>query len=331
MTASRITTDVDYDKRGKQSGYLQVPHSSNESAYGYIPIPITVVKGGSGPTVYLSGGVHGDEYEGPVTLMKLARTIKASDVAGRVIILPATNLPAVLAGMRCSPIDGLNLNRVFPGSHDGSVTMTIAHYVSTVLLPLADIAIDLHSGGKTLEYIPTIIMNRTPDKARERATLAALKLFGLPIGTIDDKTDHGGLFEMECEALGILNLNTELGGAGRVTKAYVEMAEWGVANVLRHFGVLKGKAKRPKTATRILSVDDPRSHLFAPDGGLFEPFIELGDTVKKGAPVGQVHFAGQATRAPWVVHSEIAGTMLLKRPPGRVEQGDNVAIIAIDV
>ena len=94
---SRISADVDYDKRGKQSGYLRVPNSTNESAYGHIPIPIVVIKNGTGPTVFLSGGVHGDEYEGPVTLMKLARQLKASEVAGRLIILPATNLPAVLA------------------------------------------------------------------------------------------------------------------------------------------------------------------------------------------------------------------------------------------
>jgi predicted deacylase len=146
-TGSRIRTDIDFTKDGKHQSYLRVPVSTNISAYGTVPIPITVVKRGKGPTVLITGGVHGDEYEGPIALSKLARRLTPTMAKGRVVLVPALNLPAVLAGTRLSPMDGLNLNRVFPGEPNGSITSMIAHYVSTVLIPMADILVDLHSGG----------------------------------------------------------------------------------------------------------------------------------------------------------------------------------------
>ena len=74
-TGSRISTDIDFTQDGKHQSYLRVPVSTNSSAYGTVPIPITVVKRGQGPTVLITGGVHGDEYEGPIALLKLARRL----------------------------------------------------------------------------------------------------------------------------------------------------------------------------------------------------------------------------------------------------------------
>ncbi len=78
-------------------------------------IPLTVIRGGDGPTALLTGGNHGDEYEGPLALQQLAWELEPAQVMGRVIILPAMNAPAVAAGTRVSPIDGVNMNRAFPG------------------------------------------------------------------------------------------------------------------------------------------------------------------------------------------------------------------------
>src|SRR5579872_6878674 len=137
-TGSRISTDIDFTRVGKHQSHLRVPVSTNISAYGTVPIPITVIKHGKGPTILITGGVHGDEYEGPIALVKLAQRLTPAVVQGRVVLVPALNLPAVLAGARLSPMDGLNLNRVFPGDPNGSVTSMIAHYVSTELIPMAD-------------------------------------------------------------------------------------------------------------------------------------------------------------------------------------------------
>lgn len=327
---SRITTDVDYQQEGKQVGYLRVPYSSDTSAYGHIPVPITVLKNGDGPTAFVSGGIHGDEYEGPVMLMNLASDMRPEELSGRLIIVPAVNLPAVEVGTRVSPIDGVNMNRCFPGRRNGGVTEMLAHYISEVMLPLCDIQIDIHSGGKTLEYIPTIIFHESEDRARFERTLAAAKLCGLPIASIENPTDHGGLFEMECEQRGLINMNFEMGGAGRVTRDYVRMADFAVRNILRHLGVLAGKPKKTRTDIRVMDVNLAGANIHVHDRGLFEPFVELGEKVRKGQALGQVHFPASATREPVVVNALAAGMVLVKRPPGRVEPGDMVFIVARD-
>ena len=121
-----MTPTIALDGMGKAHGHLRLPHSRDDSAWGHVMIPICVIGNGDGPTVLLTGGNHGDEYEGPIALHDLAYSLEASDVAGRVIILPQMNTPAFLAASRTSPIDQGNMNRAFPGNARGTVTQKIA-------------------------------------------------------------------------------------------------------------------------------------------------------------------------------------------------------------
>ena len=131
---SKVGATVDYEADGKQHGYLSIPHSRNDSGWGAVHLPITVVKNGSGPTLTFTGGNHGDEYEGPISLLRLARALDPASITGRVIIIPALNFPAVMAGTRVSPIDGVNMNRAFPGLLDklvlvfGATPRTLERY-----------------------------------------------------------------------------------------------------------------------------------------------------------------------------------------------------------
>ncbi|MFT7596645.1 MAG: putative deacylase [Paracoccaceae bacterium] len=109
-----------------------------------------------GPLVAMAGN-HGDEYEGQIAISELARGLASDQIRGRLILLPMLNFPAALAGLRTSPIDGGNLNRLFPGDAKGHPTAMIAHYVEDVIMPMADYAIDLHSGGSSLFYPPSLL------------------------------------------------------------------------------------------------------------------------------------------------------------------------------
>ena len=104
---TKIFTDVDYDRDGKQVGYLHLPHSVTRSAYGTIAIPVAVVRNGAGPTAFFMAGNHGDEYEGQVALCNLVREMKPDRIKGRIIILPAANLPAAMAGTRFCAASGI--------------------------------------------------------------------------------------------------------------------------------------------------------------------------------------------------------------------------------
>src|SRR3546814_14621900 len=111
----RTRATGDRDAEGRSFGALGVPHSRNDSAWGSIRIPVAGIRNGDGPTALLVAGNHGDEYEGQIALRDLARTLEPAAVTGTVIVVPGLNFPAVRAAVRCSPVDGGNMNRSFPG------------------------------------------------------------------------------------------------------------------------------------------------------------------------------------------------------------------------
>jgi predicted deacylase len=324
MSGSRISADIDFAKEGKQHGFLRLPHSVHESAYGWIPIPITCIKNGNGPRVLLVSGNHGDEYEGQVTLMKLTRRLQPDDIKGRVMILSAANFPAAMAGRRTSPIDAGNLNRSFPGDPNGPPTAMIAHYIEHVLLPQTDFVVDLHSGGSSLQYIPSALMRHYQDKERFTRIREFLEIFGAPIAYVidspqgEDRTLTGG-----AERQNVLHMGTELGGSGTVQPAVLKIAEAGVARLLQHFGVLKKPLTDEKPGkTRILRVGGPDYYVYAPDSGLFEPAVDLGAEVKAGQPAGLVHFPDTPWREPSPVAFARDGLVICKRIPGKAGRGD---------
>ena len=114
MAGNPIVPTIPLHEDGAHHGFLRLPYSRDDSAWGSVMIPITVIKNGAGPTALLTGANHGDEYEGPIALMELAVTLKPEDIEGRVIIVPAMNYPAFRAGTRTSPIDRGNMNGPIP-------------------------------------------------------------------------------------------------------------------------------------------------------------------------------------------------------------------------
>ncbi len=323
---SRIVADVDFEKDGKQSGFLRLFHSVHASAYGFIPIPIVVIRNGAGPTALFVSGNHGDEYEGQVALGNLAKSLDPKQIKGRVILLPTANFPAAMAGRRTSPIDDGNLNRSFPGDPDGGVTRQIAHYIESVLIPMADVICDLHSGGSSLMYVPCALVKHSPDPARSAQLKAALEAFGAPLGYItgggggtgEDHTLSGG-----AQRKGVVAVGTELAGSGKVTPAALAIAERGLRNLLAHAGILPASALvKPAQPTRILTVGGPEYFVYASESGVFEPLVELGETVAAGQPAARIHFPETPLAQPATVSFGRAGFVLCLRIPGRTMRGD---------
>lgn len=331
---SRLIPEVDFDADGKQTGYVRLFHSVHASAYGFIPIPIVVIKNGAGPTALFVSGNHGDEYEGQVALANLAKSLDPATIKGRVIILPMANFPAAMAGRRTSPIDEGNLNRSFPGHPDGTVTQQIAYFIEHVLIPKADVVCDLHSGGSSLMYVPCALIKRAADAGRHAQQAALLTAFGAPLayisgggnGTGTDSTLMGG-----AERAGKLAVGTELGGSGQVTPAALRIVERGLRNVLVHMGILAEDMRIAGEATRFLEVGGPDYFVYAPDSGVFEPAVELGEMVQKGQLAGRIHFP----ETPWApavaFHFGHAGFVLCKRVPGRAMRGDCLFHLGTDV
>jgi predicted deacylase len=319
---SRISTGIDFDRDGKQVGYLNLPHSSDISAHGNICIPIAVIRNGDGPTALFEGGNHGDEYEGQVGLLKLIRSLQPDQIRGRVIILPSANFPAVEAGTRNSPIDGGNLNRSFPGDPNGGPTDMIAHYVDA-LIGEADIFVDLHSGGRTLRFLPYVMTRLTP-RTPQAANMAALHAFGAPVAVVAGPEREERYAWSSAERRGIPCLTGEFGGSGQLSIEGLRIVERGVHNVLVHMGILRANAI-PAPPTRVLA---SRGRTFSPDNGMFEPHFDVGDTVEAGALGGLVHFFDDPLREPRPVHIVHSGTIISMHHSGLTRRGDALFWVA---
>ncbi|MBE0624315.1 MAG: succinylglutamate desuccinylase/aspartoacylase family protein [Burkholderiales bacterium] len=320
----RIRSEIDFDRDGKQVGFLRLPHSVHRSAYGWIPIPIACIRNGDGPRVLLMAGNHGDEYEGQIALAKLLRQLEPATVRGRIIFLSSANFPAAMAGMRTSPLDDGNLNRLFPGDPDGGPTAQIAWYIEHMLLTQCDYVFDLHSGGSSLMYLPSALSRRHADPTRMRHALELLQAFGAPISYITDAPPGDDLALPAAAARqGVMHLGTELGGGGTLTMAALRIAEDGIRRVLARIGALADEAATaPAPATRLLQVRGPEYFVYAPDSGLFEPLVELGDEVIAGQTAGIIHFHDTPWREPSLAVFQRSGIVLTKRMPCRTERGD---------
>ncbi|KVD51234.1 N-alpha-acetyl diaminobutyric acid deacetylase DoeB [Burkholderia sp. ABCPW 11] len=334
MRASPITPTVDFDADGEQHGFLKLPYSRDDSAWGAIMIPVTVVKRGDGPTVLLTGGNHGDEYEGPVALSKLAGSLKAADVTGRVIVVPFMNYPAFRAGCRTSPIDAGNLNRSFPGRPDGTVTEKIADYFQRHLLPLATHVLDIHAGGRTLDFVPFAAIHVLEDREQQARCERAMRAFGAPYSMRMLELDSIGLYDSAAEEAGKVFVSTELGGGGTSTAASVAIAERGVRGFLAHAGVLArregehaGAGGTPRTTT-LLDMPDGSCYTTSEHRGLLEMCVDLGSEVEAGDVLARVHDIDRTGVTPVEYVARRRGLLAARHFPGIVQTGDTIAVVA---
>lgn len=328
MQDTTITATVDFDRDGVQHGHLRLPHSRNDSAWGSILIPVTVIKNGKGPNALLSGGNHGDEYEGPLALVELAQSLTADQVTGRVIIVPFLNHPAVLAGTRVSPVDGINMNRAFPGRPDGTPTERIADYVQRYLLPRADFVLDFHSGGKTLDFLCFAASHVLEDKAQETRCRAARDAFNAPFSLEMREIDALGMYDEAAETLGKTFVTTELGGGGSATPETIAVARKGVRNFLIHAGILAGDMDL--APSRVLHQPGDECFHFVVDGGLVDFVVTLGDTVARGDLIARIWSTGATGVAPVEVHANGDGIVIARHHPGLIQAGDCLAVLAAE-
>ncbi|QKC99885.1 N(2)-acetyl-L-2,4-diaminobutanoate deacetylase DoeB [Mesorhizobium sp. NZP2298] len=329
LRPSPIAPTVDFDRDGVQHGFLRLPYSRDDSAWGSVMIPICVIRNGKGPAALLSGGNHGDEYEGPLALYDLARTLDPAQVSGTVIIVPAMNYPAFRAGTRTSPIDKGNMNRSFPGRPDGTVTEKIADYFQRELLPRADIVFDFHSGGKTLDFVPFCAAHTVPDKALEQKAFDAVAAFSAPFSMRMIEIDAVGMYDTAAEEMGKVFVSTELGGGGTSRAQTVRIARRGILNVLRHAGIVAGAVQKGRTQWLDMPSGDCFS--FAEDDGMIETMVDLGEPVQEGSVLARIHSTGRTGIVPQEIRAKMSGMLAARHFPGLVKAGDCAAVVAVQV
>jgi N-alpha-acetyl-L-2,4-diaminobutyrate deacetylase len=243
-----------------------------------------------------------------------------------VIVIPFMNYPAFRAATRVSPIDGANLNRIFPGRPDGTVSDKIADYFQRVLLPVADIVLDFHSGGRTLDFVPFAAAHALADKAQEARCFAARDAFAAPYSMTMREIDAVGMYDTAAEDLGKVFVTTEIGGGGTATAASVAIARRGVSNLLKHAGIVSGAIE--KTPTVHLDMPSGDCFTFSEAGGMVEFVVDLGESVRAGSTVARVHAVGRLGGAPIEYRARMDGILAARHVSGLTATGDCLAMIA---
>ncbi len=233
-----------------------------------------------GPTIGVSGCIHGNENTGSQAILELFRTLRTMRLKGRILFLPVANVRAFAVNHRFTPIDELNLNREFPGDVKGNYTQQLAAAITREFLEKIDVHIDLHAGTDrpTVDYV--YIWN---DEAFSRA-------FGSKCLYRPTQGKEGTVFSGTTKAVTLDRRNIpccviELGGGIVDQTPYVERTVAGVLNMLRQKGVIDGDVKAPGKQIVVRELVGVRPT----QGGWLEPLCPAnGEIIKGGALLGRV-------------------------------------------
>lgn len=329
-TPSRIALTIDLTRTGTQTGDAMLRWSDNRNPLGYHPVPVVSIKGADGPVLLLTGGTHGDEFEGPAAIMRVLQSVHPSALRGQIIAFPALNMPAFAASSRVSPLDGGNLNRAFPGAADGGPTAMIAHFLEAEILPLCDAAIDLHSGGKASVFEPCALPTHCSDRTLADKNMALAKMFGLPlIWRLGAQNDNRSV-NSAAERAGVPMIAAELGGGGGADPKITNQAEAGILNILRHLGMIDGDAT-PASHPRVVEITSSAASLYATSEGLFDRALGAGQDVRAGAFAGWFHYVTEPERPSVALHMPQDGMVLAHSNRGLVTRGEMLLLVVQDV
>ena len=281
----------------------------------------------SGPTLLITGGVHGDEFEPMAAVRRLIAEIDPQELRGRAILVPVVNEPAFRRGERIAE-DGLDLARTCPGRSDGSITEQIAFSLSQ-LIRGADLYIDLHTGGTRLTVQPLCgyMLHEKRDLLNRQRRMA--HAFGLPLIWGTDPRLEGRSLSVARDA-NVPAIYAEYLGGGRFDPAGVEAYVRGCLNVMCEFGLLDRPPVAPFQPPLIVEDDRPGAgHMQvnhpSPCDGFFELAVQLGQRVDRGEILGRIvdQLGGRVEE----VRARYAGMVIVLHTFPRIEKGASVAVL----
>ena len=246
-----------------------------------LSIPVNVLTGSRRhPRLLAVAGQHGDEQEGPAAIISLWERLQPSSMHGSVVMVPVLNPPAFQAVRRTGHEDGLDINRIFPGRPDGTITERLADALCRQLAPESDLILSMHgwSAGYLVEPYVKFPRSGPVAEASERAARA----FGLQF--VNPLEAGPGRLLTEASRMGIPVIEVEIGGQATTLTDRRALYEAGTLNLLKHMTILGGRSVRhvePQVIERV--------EMFAPSGGLLRAEREIGARVRKGDLVATIY------------------------------------------
>jgi predicted deacylase len=282
-------------------------------------LPLLIARGARpGRTLVVLGGIHGDEYEGPAAAREVFDRLDPAAMAGTYLAVPVCNPPAFAAQTRCSPLDGQNLARVFPGDPNGTVSERIAHAITTEVTSRADFLIDLHSSGS---FMAMPLLAGYPMGGHPAARLAreAARCFGLPVIWGHEGASEGRSLS-EPHARGVPWLYTESPSGGWLHADIAHRYAEGVRRVMQLLGILEGAPPRARVEHDLAGEGDVDRSLTAPTDGFLVNAAELLQSVRQGDLLGTIcDLAGEPLAE---IRAPSSGILMLRREAASVHAGD---------
>jgi predicted deacylase len=269
------------------SGYLEVPARDDSGAR----IPVSLVHGlGNGPVLALVAGTHGFEYPGISALQRLRQTVDPGALRGTLLLVHIANPPSFYGRtVYSSPADGKNLNRVFPGRPDGTLSERIAHAITTRVIAQADFLVDLHAGDGNEALRPYVYMPVTGDARLDAASRGMALAFGIDHIVIDaariaprESTQY---VDQTALARGVPAITTETGQLGQNDERSIALAERGIRNLMRHLGMIDGA---PEANPGVVWLKDYQV-IRSPVSGVFRATVREGYAIAEGGLLGELY------------------------------------------
>lgn len=271
----------------KASGYLEIPAKGDAGTR----VPISIIRGREpGPTLALIGGTHGAEVAPILALQRVRAMVDPTRLKGTLLIVHVANLPSFLGRtIYYSPVDGKNLNRVYPGDPNGTVSQRIAHAITTEIIDRSDYLVDMHSGDGNESLRPYLYWNRlgvdtdVDEKARQMAL--AWGNDHIVVDTTRTKDVKNSIYTQNTAHLrGKPALTTENGYLGLPVEAMIARNVEGASRLMRFLGMLPGKVEMTPAPVWLSRYEV----LTSPETGIWEAMVEPGTTVARGMVMGRV-------------------------------------------
>jgi predicted deacylase len=308
----------------KVSGFLEIPAAADSGTR----VPITVVQGRQpGPTLALIAGTHGSEVAPIVALHRVREALDPAHLRGAVVLVHVANMPSFLRRtIYYGPADGKNLNRVYPGRADGTVSERIAHAITTEVIERSDYLVDMHAGDGNESLRPYSYWNKLGLDARVDSIGREMALaWGhdhIVVDTGRPRDPKASVYTQNTAQLrGKPSITTETGYLGMPQAEMVRRNEEGAFRVLRYLRMLPGPVQLVKHPIFL----DRTQVLTSPETGVWYPLVERGRTVQQGTVIGYVtDFFG---RRLGDVHAPFAGEVLYVVATPAMNRGEAVAMV----
>ncbi len=293
-----------------------------------VELPVVILQGTSeGPSVLVSGGMHGNEVNGVVAANRVLHEIHPQQLRGTLIVLPVLNPGGFAKEDRYVPQDGADLNRAFPGAHDGTASQRLAFALWDQVLPQVLVGVDFHDAGLRNVLLPhprihTLIEPLNPGATD--ITLAMGQLMGTDV--ILQREGKAGMLATEARHhLGVPVINFEIGGAGIVMDDFVTRGLVGLTNLLKRLEMLEGVPQVPHVQFVLEERDIHKCSI----GGVLTQRKELGEWVSAGEVVSTI--VDPLTDGLEQVRATRSGVLLSMQRRSRIEAGRSVfSLLAFD-